>query len=161
MLCCIIVVFREQGAGGVQVHEAVNQDYSHVVAEPGDGPADARVLGTGMRVWEIAWAARNYDDLDSMAESLNLDRDLLEEGMRCAAEHADEVEAAIAENEAWTFERLQQVLPGIQLFSPAIDDTDESRQRVLRFLLDSHVPSAVAAGLSRRNAAIDAIHLAD
>jgi nitrogen fixation-related uncharacterized protein len=78
-----------------------------------------------MRVWEIAWAARNYDDLEGMAESLNLDRDLLDEGTRYAAEHPEAVRAAIAENEAWTFERLQKVLPGIELFSPAIDDTNE------------------------------------
>jgi hypothetical protein len=32
---------------------------------------------------------------------------------------------------------------------------------VLRFLLDSHVPSAVAAGLRRRGGAIDVVHLAD
>lgn len=105
------------------MQEAVGGGYSHVVAEPGKGPADACVLGTGMQVWEIAWAARN-DDLDAMAQSLNLDRDLLDEGMRYAAEHPAEVEAAIAENGSWTFERLQEVLPDIRLFSPVIDNDD-------------------------------------
>lgn len=107
------------------MRESVESRYTHIVSEPSSGPADARVQGTGMHVWEIAWTARHYADLDAMARSLNPDRDLLEEGMRYAGEHQTEVEAAIEENESWTFERLQEVLPGIQLFSPDLGATPD------------------------------------
>lgn len=109
------------------MNDTVDKRYSHIIYEPEKGPADARVLGTGMHVWEIVWAARNYDNLDVMAESLNLERALLEEGVCYAAEYSAEVEAAIAENDAWTFQRLQEVLPAIQPFSPVIDAVDDDR----------------------------------
>lgn len=109
------------------MHDTLDSHYSHILPEPDKGPADARVLGTGMHVWEIAWTARNYDNLDEMAESLGLDCSLLEEGMRFAGEHPKEVAAAIEDNDSWTFERLREVLPGIRLFSPSIDGADEPR----------------------------------
>lgn len=61
------------GAGELPVGDIVDNRYVPIVQEPGKGPEEARVLGTGMHVWEIAWTARNYADLGEMAESLNLD----------------------------------------------------------------------------------------
>ena len=97
------------------VHQAADSRYPHIVQEPGKGPEQARVLGTGMHAWEIAWVARNYPDLSAMAECLNIDRSLLEEGMRYAAEHPSEVAAAIEHIDSITLDDLRALLPGIRV----------------------------------------------
>src|SRR5438067_1695463 len=107
------------------MHDIADSRYPHIVHEPRKGPADARVLGTGMHAWEIDWTARHYEGLDARSKDLDVDLDLLEEGMAYAAEHPAEVAAAIAENDSWTFERLQQALPAIQLFPPPGTDNAE------------------------------------
>lgn len=95
------------------MYRTVDSQYPHVVQEPGKGPEQARVLGTGMHAWEIAWVARNYPDLSAMADSLDISPSLLEEGMRYAAEYPAEVEAAIVRVDSITLEDLRALLPAI------------------------------------------------
>jgi hypothetical protein len=96
------------------MRDALESQYPHIVQEPGGGPEQARVLGTGMRAWEIVWVADKYPDLSAMADSLNIDRDLLEEGMRYADEYPSEVTAAVNHIDSITLDDLRTLLPGIR-----------------------------------------------
>lgn len=109
------------------MHDTFDSRYSHIVPEFGMSPADARVLGTGMHVWEIAWTARYYDSLPEMAESLNLDRDLLREGMRYAEGHSEAVDAAVQANDLVALDDLRLVLPGLKVFSFENDASKSDR----------------------------------
>ncbi|MGI8824274.1 MAG: hypothetical protein ACR2JC_01250 [Chloroflexota bacterium] len=90
-------------------------DIPHIIQEPDGGPEQARVLGTGMHVWEIVWVARNYPDLSAMADSLDVDRSLLEEGMRYAAEYPSEVAVAIQHIDSVTLDDFRALLPGMKV----------------------------------------------
>ena len=96
------------------MRDTLDNRYPHIVQESGMGPEQARVLGTGMHAWEIVWVARNYPDISVMAERLNIDRALLQEGMRYAAEFPSEVTAAIEHIDSITLDDLRALLPGIK-----------------------------------------------
>lgn len=104
-----------------KLRDTLENQYPHVIQEPGRGPEQARVLGTGMHAWEIVWVADKYPDLSAMADSLNVDRDLLEEGIRYAAEHPSEVATAIDHIDSVTREDLQTLLPGMKIVTPDPD----------------------------------------
>ena len=99
------------------MRHSIDSRYPHIVPEPGKGPEQARVLGTGMHVWEIAWIARNYPDLPAMAESLNIDCSLLDEGVRYAGEYPSAVAAAIDHIDSITLDDLRVLLPDIKISS--------------------------------------------
>jgi uncharacterized protein (DUF433 family) len=103
------------------MHRTADSQYPHIVQEPGKGPEQARILGTGMHAWEIVWAARSYPDLEVMSNSLKIDRSLLEEGMRYAAEYPVEIAAAVNLIDSMTLDELRTLLPGMTVvsFDPA------------------------------------------
>jgi hypothetical protein len=104
----------------------IDRQYPHIVEEPGKGPEYARVLGTGMHVWELAWVARAYPDLSGMAESLKIDDALLEEGMRYAAHYPAEVAAAIERADSVTLDDLRALLPGIGVVTVNLDESPDT-----------------------------------
>jgi len=90
-----------------------------------DGP-EAYLPGTGLAVWEIAWIAGFYDrDIDATMAHLGQSREVIEEGLRYADEHAAEIEAEIKDHTADTLEELQEKLPGIRVTPIDIGESDE------------------------------------
>ncbi len=53
------------------MYDILADKYPHIAAMAGKGPAYARVEGTGLAVWEVAWLDEVYEgDLDAIADSL-------------------------------------------------------------------------------------------
>ena len=82
-----------------------------------DGPAGrrARILGTGLEVWEIIATYKSLDrDLTHLREAYHW---LAEPQLRAAlgyyAAYPDEIDRHIASNEHWTKERLLAVYPSL------------------------------------------------
>jgi len=88
--------------------------------------SEAYLPGTGLAVWEIAWIAGFYDrDIDATMAHLGQSREVVEEGLRYADEHAAEIEAEIKDHTADTLEELQEKLPGIRVMPFDIGESDE------------------------------------
>jgi hypothetical protein len=90
---------------------------------------EAYLSGTGLAVWEVAMIAGFYDrDIDAMMAHLGQSREVIEEGLRYADEHAAEIEAEIKDHTADTLEELQEKLPGIRVVAIDISQPDEPLQ---------------------------------
>ena len=57
------------------------------------------VIGTALDIWEIVWAARAYGTAGEMAAATDLTEPQIRVALAYYAEFAEEIDAAIAENE--------------------------------------------------------------
>lgn len=75
------------------------------------GGRDAALVGRPrLSVWEIVETVRQSSSLEAAARTLSLDLGSLERALAYANEYAEEIDAAIAENEA-AFERAKRLYP--------------------------------------------------
>jgi len=102
----------------VRAAGATHGRFPHVRVRMVNGRAEAFIPDTGLSIWEVAWIARAYDgDVDATVRHTEAPRDLIEEGLRYAAEHRAETDAQIALHTDYTLEDLLQMYPGIQVFT--------------------------------------------
>ncbi len=75
------------------------------------GGRDAVLAGRPrLSIWEVVETVRQSSSLDAAASTLSLDLGSLERALAYANEYAEEIDAAIAENEA-AFERAKRLYP--------------------------------------------------
>lgn len=75
------------------------------------GGRDAALVGRPrLSVWEIVETVRQSSSMEAAARTLSLDLGSLERALAYANEYAEEIDAAIAENEA-AFERAKRLYP--------------------------------------------------
>ena len=84
-----------------------------------DSPAGrhAYVKGTGLAVWEVAMVARDYEgDAAAVATHLQWPVARVQAALTYARDYQDEIEAALADNDAVDFDALRRLLPQAQRF---------------------------------------------
>lgn len=80
-----------------------------------NGERHACVKG-GMQVWQLVMVARGWDlDVEKTAKYFPIPVHRIEAAFTYYRAYPEEIDAAIEENTSWTYERLKQVLPGLQL----------------------------------------------
>jgi uncharacterized protein (DUF433 family) len=99
--------------------------FPHVEVRVVDGEPEPYIPSTGLAVWEVAWLARAYDgDAEAIARHTLVDRELIEEGLRYAAEHTDEIDAQIALHTERSLEELLELLPSMRVLTVDASESD-------------------------------------
>jgi hypothetical protein len=76
----------------------------------------AYVRGSSLAVWGVVMLARERkDDVTATATYLGWPHPRVDAALRYAAAYADEVEAALRENEAFDADALRRLLPNLQI----------------------------------------------
>lgn len=106
-------------AGARLLEEALRaSEFPGVVFRNSPVDRQAYVIGSRLAVWEVVSLARNYGgDADKTAEHLRWDVPRVQAAFDYAAAFLDEINAAIAENNAYDLERLRESFPAIQVFN--------------------------------------------
>lgn len=106
-------------AGARLLEEALRvSEFPGVVFRNLPAGRQAYVAGSRLAVWEVLSLARNYGgDADKTAEHLRWDVLRVQAAFDYAAAFPDEINAAIAENNAYDLERLRESFPDIQVFN--------------------------------------------
>ncbi|HXR06907.1 MAG TPA: hypothetical protein VN765_06225 [Candidatus Acidoferrum sp.] len=79
-----------------------------------DSPAgrQACIQGSSLAVWEVMLVARDHEkDAAAVARHLRWPEAKVQAAFNYAAAHPEEIEAALAENDAMDFESLRRMLP--------------------------------------------------
>lgn len=77
----------------------------------------AYVKGSGLAVWEVAMVAREYGgDAEKVAAHLCWRLERVQDALNYARDYNEEIDAALADNDAMDFAALQRMLPQIQRF---------------------------------------------
>lgn len=103
--------------------------FPHVEFREVEGKLEAYVADSGLAIWEIAWLARSYGgDAQAIAENHTVvGRDLIEEGLQYAAEHAEEIDAEVARHTERPLEELLELFPGMRIIDFEVDEPDGQR----------------------------------
>jgi uncharacterized protein (DUF433 family) len=89
----------------------------------------AYVKGSGLAVWEVAMVARDYGgDVEKVAAHFRWPRTWVQAALHYARDYHDEIEKALADNDAVDFAAMQRLLPQTQLIS--VDDDASSGEKV-------------------------------
>jgi uncharacterized protein (DUF433 family) len=105
-------------AGARLLEEALRaSEFPGIVFRNSPVGRQAYVAGSRLAVWEVVSLARNYvGDADKTAEHLRWDVSRVQSALDYATAFPDEINAAIAENDAYDVEGLQQLLPNVHVF---------------------------------------------
>lgn len=79
----------------------------------------AYVSGSSLAVWEVALIARNFSEGDRVAataEHLGWPAARVQAALRYAEDFAGEIDAALADNDSYDFERLAREVPGARRY---------------------------------------------
>lgn len=83
----------------------------------------AYVQGTTLSVWEVVTVARGYDlDADKTATHLEWPVVRVQAALGYAQAFPEEIEAAIQDNQSYSFERLRRMVPQARLFQVPVQD---------------------------------------
>ncbi len=101
-------------------------EFSHIVFRDSPAGRQVYVQGTSLAVWEVIMVLRAYgDDRALTAEHLAWPLVRVQAAAQYAAAFADEIEAAIEENDAYDELTLSRMLPQLPVFE-ARDDMPDS-----------------------------------
>lgn len=93
-------------------------DYSHIEFRDSMAGRQAYVKGSSLAVWEVAMVARDYvGDAEKVAAHLQWPVPRVRAALRYAADFKEEVDAAIADNDAYDFAAVSRLLPQAESFS--------------------------------------------
>lgn len=105
-------------------HNTANE-FPHIAIRSVEGMPEAYLPGTGLSVWEIAWLGRAYSGAaHAIAEHTGAGPDLVEEGLRYAAEYCQEIDEEIVRHTERPLEDLLEMFPGMRVVSIEPDDSD-------------------------------------
>ena len=83
----------------------------------------AYIQGSSLAVWEVMFVARDYaSDKTAVARHLRWPEEKVQAAFNYTQAFPDEINQAIAENDAMDFEALKRILPQIELFIVHNDD---------------------------------------
>lgn len=106
------------------------QRFPHISFRRVDGGRlEAYLVGSGLAVWEITWLSRSYGgDVQAIADNHTVvGPELIEEGLRYAAEHAEEIDVEIERHTERPLEELLELLPGMRVITIDLDERDGQR----------------------------------
>jgi hypothetical protein len=102
------------------------EHFPHIRFREVEGRSEPYLDDSGLAIWEIAWLSRSYGG-DARAIAANhtvVGPELIEEGLRYAAEHAEEIEAEIVRHTERPLEELLEMFPGMRIIDFEADDVD-------------------------------------
>ena len=87
---------------------------------------ERRACLTGLtQIWQIIMVARDHDfDVEKVAYYFQVAPHRIEAAFNYYRAYPEESDRAIAENDSWTYERMKQVLPQLNLISVRLDPED-------------------------------------
>jgi hypothetical protein len=90
-----------------------------------NGERHACVKGA-MQIWQLVMVARGWDlDAEKTAKYFPIPAHRIQGAFDYYRAYPDEIDRALAENDAWTFERIKQVHPQINRISVEWDPDDD------------------------------------
>ena len=104
--------------GALLLEEALRMaEFGHITFRNSPVGRQAYVLGTSLAVWEVVMVARwHAGDAQRTATYLRWPLVRVQAALQYAAAYPDELEAAIADNEAYDFETAKRMLPQAEEF---------------------------------------------
>src|SRR5438067_260300 len=111
------------------VEEALRMsEHSHIDFRASMAGRQAYVKGSGLAVWEVAMVARDYGgDVEKVAAHLQWPRPWVQAALQYARDYRDEIDTALADNDAVDFAALQRLLPQAEQIS--VDDNPSSGEK--------------------------------
>jgi len=100
--------------------------FPHIEFREVEGNLEAYLSGSGLAIWEIAWLSRSYGgDAQAIADNHTVvGPELIEEGLQYAAEHAEEIDAEVAQHTERPLEELLEMFPGMRVIAFEVDEVD-------------------------------------
>jgi 3',5'-cyclic AMP phosphodiesterase CpdA len=105
------------------------EHFPHIRFREVEGRSEPYLDDSGLAIWEIAWLSRSYGG-DARAIAANhtvVGPELIEEGLRFATEHAEEIEAEIVRHTERPLEELLELLPGMRVITIDVSEPDGQR----------------------------------
>jgi len=99
--------------GALLIEEGLRQsEFGHIEFRDSVVGRQAYLRGTSLAVWEVVSIAKRFD-LDTNATANNLEWPLyrVKAALHYAAAFPNEIEAALADNDTYSFETLRNILP--------------------------------------------------
>ncbi|HEX3662699.1 MAG TPA: hypothetical protein VHU89_14785 [Acidobacteriaceae bacterium] len=90
----------------------------------------AYMQGSTLAVWEVMMIARAYKgDAEKAARHLEWPEARVQAAVNYAEAYPEEINEALAENDAMDFEALKKILPNLQMFKPLPKPTKKSNRK--------------------------------
>jgi uncharacterized protein (DUF433 family) len=103
--------------GALLLEEALRMaEFGHITFRDSPVGRQAYVQGTSLAVWEVVMVAQAHDgDATMTASYLEWPVVQVQAALQYAAAYPDEIEAALADNDAYDFAKVSRMLPQAQL----------------------------------------------
>ncbi len=111
---------RSRGeAGALLIEEALRMsEFAFVDFRDSAVGRQAYIQGSGLAVWEAVMLVRAYDgDMEKVAKHLRWPIQRVQAAINYATAYPDEIDSAIADNEAYDAERVSRMLPGTRVLT--------------------------------------------
>ena len=103
------------------------QEFAEIEFRSYNGERHACIKGA-MQIWQLVMVARGWDlDVAKTAKYFPIPAYRIESAFNYYRAYPEEIDAVIAENESWTYERLKKVLPNIGLTTVHIDPDEADK----------------------------------
>lgn len=104
--------------GALFIEEGVRRsEFAYIDFRDSSAGRQAYIQGTSLAVWEVILVARSYDlDVPKTAEHLGWPVARVQAALNYAAAFPDEIETAIADNDATGFTAVSRMLPQAEVF---------------------------------------------
>jgi hypothetical protein len=112
-------------AGALSIEEWLRQqEFPEIEFRTFNGERHACVKGF-MQIWQLVMVARGWDlDVESTATYFPIPAHRIRGAFDYYRAYPEEIDQAIAENDSWTYERMKQALPQLNLISVRLDPKD-------------------------------------
>ena len=105
--------------GAILIEEALRMsEYAFIDFRDSTVGRQAYIQGSSLAVWEVIMIVRAYDgDVERAAQHLHWPVQRVQAAVNYAAAYPDEIDTAIADNEAYDAERISRMLPGTRVLT--------------------------------------------
>ncbi|HZO91741.1 MAG TPA: hypothetical protein VFB38_25700 [Chthonomonadaceae bacterium] len=113
--------------GARMIEEWVRQNrFAYIEFRSFNGERHACLKGR-LQVWQVIRVAQDYGmDVEKTAAHLSLSPEQVQAALNYYETYPEEIEAAIAENQAMTYEQIKRLLPNAQLFEASLPHEETS-----------------------------------
>jgi hypothetical protein len=114
----------ETGARFIEESLRLNE-FAEIEFRSFNGERHACVKGA-MQIWQLVMVAQGWDlDVEKTAKYFPIPAHRIQAAFNYYRVYPEEIDQVIAENDAWTYDRIKQVLPQIERFTVELDPDDD------------------------------------
>lgn len=114
----------ETGARSIEEWLRLNE-FPEIEFRTFNGERHACVKGF-MQIWQLVMVARHYGlDVEKTAAYFPIPAHRIQNAFDYYRAYPEEIDRALAENDSWTYERLKESLPQLELISIDLDEDDD------------------------------------